>query len=262
MRLSFTAITFGVLLATADALTFTSPAAGDSLDPTQPITVEWTSDSSDPSTFDLILDNSNKNSLVKNKKIATSISTSSGSYILSTAAIMTYGDGFIFKAQSASGNTLSTSGAFTLAVDTSAVVTSNGRVSYQSTYTATVPPSSTAQGALAVSSSAQTTSNSAITTDSLVAQTTATATTTEATESATSTPEATTTSESSRSSFMTSTTARSSSSSGSSSSSTRSASSSAASATTSVNAQPRVGSSGRIVFSAAGVIAGIVALLA
>jgi len=252
MRFSFVIVAIGVLLATVNALTITSPASGDSLDPTQPITIRWTSNSSDPSSFDLILDNSNQNSLVKNKKIATSISTSSGSYILSTATITTYGSGFMFKAQTTSGNTLSTSGSFTLAVDTSAVVTSNGAVSFQSTYTATVLASSSFSSALAAETSTQTTSNSATKAESLVAQTTGT----ERTNSASFTSNTTPSSGSLNTGFMTSTVSRSS------SGSTRSVSSSAASATTSANAQPRVGSGGQIAFTAAGLIAGLVALLA
>lgn len=79
---------FATLLATTNALAFTSPTGSQTLDPTQPITVQWTSDSSDPTTFDLIIDK--PGGVVYNKKITTGLSTSSGSYIVAAnAAAMT-----------------------------------------------------------------------------------------------------------------------------------------------------------------------------
>ncbi|KAK5100068.1 hypothetical protein LTR70_003258 [Exophiala xenobiotica] len=236
---------FATLLAIADALTFTSPTGSQSLDPTQPITVQWTADSSDPSTFDLIIDK--PGGLVNNKKIATGLLTSSGNYIVAAnAAAMTYGNGFVLKARSAVGDILATSPSFALSVGSPTTV--DGRVSYTwtNTFTGTTKPTGTAQGVFMASIVA----DSLATSSDVVASSGGTETHSVATASKIGTVTQ------SSSGFSTSTLSRSS------ESSTQSLSTSSASATTSQNAQPKLGSSGQIALTCAGVLAGLAALLA
>jgi len=236
---------FATLLATADALTFTSPTESQSLDPTQPITVQWTADSSDPSTFDLIIDK--PGGLVNNKKIAIGLLTSSGNYIVAAnAAAMTYGDGFVLKARSAVGDILATSPSFALSVGSATTI--DGRVSYTwtNTFTGTTEPTGTAQGVFM----AWIVADSLATSSDVIASSSGTET-----HSAAPASKIGTVTQSS-SGFSTSTLSRSS------ESSTQSLSTSPASATTSQNAQPKLGSSGQIALTGAGVLAGLAALLA
>jgi len=141
MRVSI--ISFGAVAATSRALTFTSPAEGEALDPTQPITVRWTPDPADPSIFDLLIDK--PGGLVSNQKIATKVSSSDGTYIVAAnAAAMTYGDGFVLKAQSRDGATLATSPPFALSVGSATTI--NGQISYISTNTFTGATEATGTG--------------------------------------------------------------------------------------------------------------------
>lgn len=233
-------IVFSTLFTLIQALTITSPSG--SIDPTQPITVVWTSSPSDPSTFDLVLDQPD-GGLTSNKVIATGVSTSAGSYIVSANAVMSYGSSFVIKARSPSGDTLATSPSFDLSIGSATTV--DGQLSAVSTYTFTGPTNTndagTAQNTLTASSA-----------QGPAASSTGAAQSQNSTGDSSSTTDATNTS----TGFSTSTTSRAN------SSSTRSSSSTSASATTSQNAQPRLGSSSQIAFSAAGILAGLAALLA
>ena len=240
------ALCFVTLVATINAFAFTSPTSGQSLDPTQPITVQWTATSDDPATFDLVIDK--PGGLVNNQKIATSISTSSGLYIVAAnAAAMTYGDGFVLKAQSATGDILATSPSFALSVGSATTI--DGQISYISThtFTGTPEPTATAQNPLGITT---TTDASTASSDGMPSSSSAGSDlTSSASETATATGTMT-------SGFSTSTFSRTS------GSSIQASSTSSASAATSQNAQPRLGSSSQIAFSAAGILAGLAALLA
>lgn len=232
------------LLATIDALTITSPSDGQTLDPTEPITFSWTSDSSDPDTFDILLDDSAVGGLVSNLKVASGVSTSAGSYILPTGATKTYGDGFVLKAQSSSGDILATSPQFTLSMGDGSSPTYTGTVSEG--------PASTTDAAAASSTAtgddAATSDNGSTTTGTSDAQATLGGNSNSAAASGTA-------ASTGSNSFTTSTVSRS-------GSSTGTSSSSSPSATISQNAQPKLGSSSQIAFTAAGLIAGLAALLA
>jgi len=239
-------ILFAALLATTRALTFTSPTVGQSLDPTQPITVQWTSDSSDPATLNLSIDK--PGGLVNNRTIARGLSTSSGNYVVAAnAAAMTYGDGFLLRALGATGNILAISPSFALSVGSATTI--DGQISYTWTnmFTGMPPATKIDQSVLvatsidddsATSSEAAMPSNRTATYPAAIASTTSTA------------------AGNTSSGFSTSTLSRTS------ASSTHSSSASSASATTSQNAQTRLGSSGQIALTGAGVLAGLVALLA
>lgn len=124
MRTTFLIFSLAALLPVFNALTITSPSAGASIDPGQPITVTWSSSANDPPVFDLILDQGGSLSLTHNIVVASGISTSSGSYHIPANSAMTYGSGFVFKAQSG-GVDLATSPPFDFSISLTQV-TSGG----------------------------------------------------------------------------------------------------------------------------------------
>lgn len=211
----------------------------------QPITVSWTSTSSDPKTFDLILDNSESGGLTTNVKVAVDIPTSNETYILSASSAMAYGEGFVLKAESSSGDILATSPVFTLSMKSA--TTTDGHISYVLTtsLTATVTEGS-ASATDAASTLAAT--GGGVGADTNIVQATLG-------QPPGSSIASSVTSATGSNGFTTSTVSRS-------GSSTGTSSSSSTSATTSQNAQPKLVSSSQIAFTAAGVIAGLAALLA
>lgn len=243
--------TFAALLAlsaSVQGLTITSPSSGAALDPSQPITVTWTSTSSDPPVFNLVLDNTNSGSLTPHNTVLSSgISTSTGTYTIPAYALLTYGSDFVFKATDSSGSNLATSPSFTLALGSNQVSTlSGGGQVLISTSTGAPAGTGLSSGTGAITATV----------------TSATGATASGTASASTVGNgnstiSTTSHSSSSSSFRTSTTSSTSSRSGSASST-----SSSATASSSANAQPRLSGNTEIVLSAAGVMAGIVALLA
>ena len=240
----FTAISIAALITSIQALTITSPSQGQILDPTQPITVTWTTSSGDPSTFDLL---TSDGSFISDTRVARSVSASAGSYIIPANSVQSYGTQFSVRADGPDGNHLATSGTFTLSVGSGYVVNGQTTLVTAQTFTGTPAPSQAA--------SASQTGN-ASGTDSNNASATATGSPDTATASGSAT-ESSTVLSGSRTGFSTSTT------SGVSRTSSAGASStSASSATTSANAQPRLASGSQIVLSGAGLIAGLAALLA
>ena len=227
-----------VFTTAVSALTITSPSAGQTLDPTQPITVSWTSEASDPSDFDLVVDGNG--GLFSNTKVATGITTSSGTYYLPANAIITYGSGFVLKAQTPDGDDLAFSGSFDLSLGSA--TTTNGQVSFISTNTFTGTITSGIASAAQTAMVASTTSSDTVSSIS-----------SDSSASSANTGPGTTSSDT-RSGFSTSTISR--------SSTTSASATSSASVTTSANAQPRLVSNSQIVLSAAGVLAGLAALLA
>lgn len=87
------------LLPTALALTITSPAGSQQINPGLPLTITWTSTSSDPNTISLILAHSSDN----NDVLATNIPTSAGSYTVPAWWVQDYGIGYTLQAQQGSG---------------------------------------------------------------------------------------------------------------------------------------------------------------
>lgn len=220
MRISF--FYAASLLVAVEAFTITSPTDGEVLDPTQPITFSWTSDSSDPTTFNIVLDNSASGGLTNNVVVATDVSTSAGSYTISTNAARTYGEGFTLMAESAAGNILATSPSFSLAMEAGSSSTYTGSIA---TTNGVAPAASTGAQPTVVGASGSSTAGS-------------------------------TSSMTGSNSFTTSTVSRSG------SGTVTSSSSSSPTATTSQNAQPKLGSRTQYAFTAAGLIAGFAALLA
>lgn len=232
-------------LSAINALTITSPTAGQNLNLLEPITVSWTSTSSDPATFDLVLDNSASGGVVSDFVVATGISTSSGTYILPAGASFTYGDGFVLKAESSDGDVLATSGSFFLG--TGSATTVDGQPTFVPTFTGSVsvgPASATETGPVAATTTDGKTATETDSAQATLGDSTSHASTIGTTSSTTGTSKFTT-STVSRSGSITSTT-----------------SSSSPSATSSQNAQPRLNSNSQIAFTAAGLIAGLAALLA
>jgi len=227
------------------ALTITSPAPGSTIDVLEPLVISWTSDSSDPSTVDLRIDNANSNLLSTDVTLATGVSTSSGSYTVPPNTIQDFGTDFQIEILS-DGTTLAEStGLVLIATSTQVSTNANGQLTTVS-----------ATSAEAASTAAQTESAAATTNPSGDPATTnsepnitLSGTVTGGEGSATA-PGATRTA----SSFVTSA------SSTTSSRSQASAAATSASSTSTANGQRRLGS--EYVLSAAGVLAGVVALLA
>lgn len=151
MRTTFLTLVLEALISASNALTFTSPLAGASIDPSQPITVSWVSSANDPPVFDLVLDQSGALSLTRDVAIASSISTSRGSYSIPAHSAMTYGSGFVFKAQSGDAD-IATSRPFDLSINL-AQVTSGGSTQIVQVTTFTNTVSANAASTVQISSS-------------------------------------------------------------------------------------------------------------
>ena len=239
------------LLSGTSALTFTSPTPGTALDPTQPITISWTSDASDPSTVNFIVSDANDSSLFPAQTVVQDVPSSSGSYTVPANTIKAYGTGFQIAA-SGDGKTVGTLNGITLGAGSNQVSTaSNGQVSFVSMATAGSAAASSAGTTEAATTEAATTavpSSNAPAAASSVTVLTGTVTSSQSTTSASISQ-----STSKTTGFVTSSTSRSS------SGASAAATTSAADSNT-ANAQLRVGS--ELVLGAAGVLAGFVALLA
>ncbi|OJJ69628.1 hypothetical protein ASPBRDRAFT_45988 [Aspergillus brasiliensis CBS 101740] len=92
MRLSY-AVSLLPLAAFVGALEVTSPKKGEDVDLSSSFTVTWDSVSTDPSTFDLYLVNNAVYPSVE-KKVASNVDTSKGSYTVSGLSGVTDGNGY------------------------------------------------------------------------------------------------------------------------------------------------------------------------
>ena len=247
MSIRFAVLGLAILLSGASALTFTSPTPGQPLDPTQSIVIKWTSDGSDPSNIDLIVSSANSGSVFPEQTLATGVSTASGQYVVPANTIQSYGTGFQIDASGA-GTTVGQVTGLTLGAGSNQVSTaSNGQVSFVGESTANVPAATGTATLTGIITSAP--GSGASSAAGSVTILTGTVTGSAAVSSSTGSSDSTSRS----SSFITSSTSRSS------SEASAAATTSAANSNT-ANSQGRVAS--EVVLCGAGVLAGIVALLA
>jgi hypothetical protein len=82
-------------LAASSALKFSSPSSGSVVDPTQPITISWSVSYTDPSLLDLKLSNSDSK---VDLTIATGVVTYGGSYTVPAGTLQSAGSGFTLVA--------------------------------------------------------------------------------------------------------------------------------------------------------------------
>jgi Ser-Thr-rich glycosyl-phosphatidyl-inositol-anchored membrane family len=212
------------------ALEITSPAAGAAIDPTQSVVVEWTFDSSDPGVIDLWIDHQDPTGLTYTSTFASGLSTSSGTYTIPPNTIQDFGSGYQIQAREENagpdGEVVAevqvTLSPFQNAVSTN----SDGRV--------TVVSQTTAQGPITAPTSLQSATGVTIL-------------------SGTATPETTATGATRSSGFITSSTSR--------ASGEESAAATSADVANTAAAKIQMRGS-EVVLGAAGVLAGIVALLA
>jgi hypothetical protein len=94
-----TLLSLATLLPNVLALTFTSPTAGEQINPGLPLTITWTTSPSDPSTITLLLIHSSSST----STLATSISASGGSYTVPAWWVLDWGNGYTLEAQSGGG---------------------------------------------------------------------------------------------------------------------------------------------------------------
>lgn len=220
---------------TSSALKFSSPSSGSALDPTKPITISWSVSYTDPSVFDLKLSNSDSESDVT---LATGVTTYGGTYTVPAGTMHGSGSGYTLEAV---GNGITLGQVTGLSLGDSNDQTSTGtEVTLASTQTV-VPTPATSTDASATDATGNIVPTASI--DSVgVTTLSGTASGSEIPASSTQTG----------SSFVTSTTSRASSSS--------SSATATAGSTNTASGQRRL--CGELMLGAAGVLAGIVALLA
>ncbi|KIW73768.1 hypothetical protein PV04_01861 [Phialophora macrospora] len=83
------------ILAASFALKFSSPSSGSVIDPTQPISISWSVSYTDPSVFDLQLSNSDSN---VDLTIATGVVTYGGTYTVPAGTLQSAGPGYTLVA--------------------------------------------------------------------------------------------------------------------------------------------------------------------
>ncbi|KAJ0419930.1 Ser-Thr-rich glycosyl-phosphatidyl-inositol-anchored membrane family-domain-containing protein [Aspergillus carlsbadensis] len=169
-----TIVSSALLLAvTAGALKVTEPKKNVEVDPSSSFTVKWDSVSTDPSTFDLYLVNNAVYPPV-DKKIATDIDTSDGSYTVDSIAGLTDGPGYqinLFSNEEHNTGILAQSQQFNMtgsddsSSSSSATPTSTSTsTSSTSTGTTSTTPSTTSTETDSESSSAASASSTSLTT--------------------------------------------------------------------------------------------------
>ncbi|KAL2846160.1 hypothetical protein BJY01DRAFT_247337 [Aspergillus pseudoustus] len=141
------------LAASATGLSVVFPTSGSSLDLSRATTVKWSSSSSDPSTFNLLLLNQNRVPSV-NIEISGNLTTSDESYTFDSVDVLA-GSGYIFNFKDVStDNILAQSGEFTV-VSAGSNTTNHSTTTVTTSSTAassTGTPASTASSSTASSS--------------------------------------------------------------------------------------------------------------
>ena len=238
-------------LSTGSALEITHPTSGSGIDPTRDLVITWSANVTDPSIIDLKITNSDPNALTTDMTLATGAVTYAGSYTVPANTIQNFGTGYQILAI-VDGKTLAQVTGLVLGASSDQVSTeTNGQLTFITTATNTAAPSAAVtttsdgqEGSDGVSTSVHTATIESVGITTL----TGTGTGSEATGSTMGTTTSRTTSN-----FVTSTASRS-------SSKSSAAAATSAQSTNTANGQKRLG--GELVLSAAGVLAGVVALLA
>ena len=258
MRTTLTFAAVAALLSQAIAITIISPFPGTNIDPSQPISITWIASASDPSTIDLKIDDSSPNALSTNQVLAAGVKTSSGSFTVPANAIQNWGTGYQIQATGSGGDVLGTVGDLTLGAGSNAVTTaSNGQISLITSATAAEASSTVAAPATGVTSAPAGTTGSVETGSGSVVAATAASTVLSGSFTAVSTSASGSQSSTSTKSsgFVTSSTSRTAT-----ESSEASAAATSAANTNTANSLGRM-RGGEVVMGAAGVLAGIVALI-
>ncbi|PWY74938.1 hypothetical protein BO83DRAFT_416758, partial [Aspergillus eucalypticola CBS 122712] len=161
MRLSY-AVSLLPLAAFVGALEVTSPKKGEDIDVSSSFTVTWDSVSTDPTTFDLYLVNNAVYPTV-DKKVASDVETSKGSYTVSGLSGVTDGSGYQinlvstsstnsgilaqseqFTVEGGSSSTTTASASMTTSASSSSSSSSTGTSTASSTRSASASGTSTA----------------------------------------------------------------------------------------------------------------------
>jgi len=228
------AVSLTAFFAAASAFTFSSPTSGSSIDPTKPLGISWSVSYTDPSTIDLKLTNSDSGAEIV---LASGVVSYTGQYTVSAGTIKGSGSGYTLVAIG-NGNTLAQLTGLSLGTGDQ---TSTGAEATQVSTQTVVPMPAASTGTEVVGATSGTIPTASI--DSVGATTLpGTVSGSQVLASIAQTG----------SSFVTSTTSRGSTSS--------SAATPTAGSTNTASGQKRL--AGELVLGAAGVLAGVVALLA
>ncbi|KIV98233.1 hypothetical protein PV10_01901 [Exophiala mesophila] len=79
---------------TVSALKIISPTSGSSIDPTQPLNIVWSAENFDPALVEIRFSNAEPNAVTSNLTLATGVSTFSGSYTVPENTIQNFGTGY------------------------------------------------------------------------------------------------------------------------------------------------------------------------
>ncbi|RDK41455.1 hypothetical protein M752DRAFT_327572 [Aspergillus phoenicis ATCC 13157] len=170
MRLSY-AVSLLPLAAFVGALEVTSPKKGEDVDLSSSFTVTWDSVSTDPTTFDLYLVNNAVYPTVE-KKVASDVETSKGSYTVSDLSGVTDGSGYqinLLSTSSTNSGILAQSEQFTVEGGSSSSSTTTASASMTtsaSTSSSSASSTGTSTGTDTSSTSSSSTGSSSITTTS------------------------------------------------------------------------------------------------
>ncbi|RAK94017.1 hypothetical protein BO79DRAFT_241620 [Aspergillus costaricaensis CBS 115574] len=167
MRLSY-AVSLLPLAAFVGALEVTSPKKGEDVDLSSSFTVTWDSVSTDPSTFDLYLVNNAVYPTVE-KKVASDVDTSKGSYTVSGLSGVTDGSGYqinLLSTSSTNSGILAQSEQFTVEGASSSTTTASASMTTSASSSSSSSTGTSTGTDTSSTSSSSSTGSSSITTAS------------------------------------------------------------------------------------------------
>ncbi|GLB02058.1 hypothetical protein AtubIFM57258_000471 [Aspergillus tubingensis] len=167
MRLSY-AVSLLPLAAFVGALEVTSPKKGEDVDLSSSFTVTWDSVSTDPSTFDLYLVNNAVYPTVE-KKVASDVDTSKGSYTVSGLSGVTDGSGYqinLLSTSSTNSGILAQSEQFTVEGGSSSTTTASASMTTSASSSSSSSTGTSTGTDTSSTSSSSSTGSSSITTAS------------------------------------------------------------------------------------------------
>jgi len=122
---------------TSFALTFSSPTSNSAIDPTQPIVISWSISYTDPSVIDLKLSNSDNDIT-----LATGVVTYTGTYTIPGGTLPSSGSGYTLVAEGNGDKLAQVTGLSLGGSDTSDQTSTNAEVTLVSTQTVVPTPAS------------------------------------------------------------------------------------------------------------------------
>ncbi|OJZ82433.1 hypothetical protein ASPFODRAFT_94760, partial [Aspergillus luchuensis CBS 106.47] len=167
MRLSY-AVSLLPLAAFVGALEVTSPKKGEDVDLSSSFTVTWDTVSTDPSTFDLYLVNNAVYPTVE-KKVASDVDTSKGSYTVSGLSGVTDGSGYqinLLSTSSTNSGILAQSEQFTVEGGSSSTTTASASMTTSASSSSSSSTGTSTGTDTSSTSSSSSTGSSSITTAS------------------------------------------------------------------------------------------------